>query len=533
MSALHFLNRFPVRWSCFVPSVSDALDIDFLPSLDRLAAIQIKVVASADDLEYADNPHWANAFLAATEDEPPADGWTWEQLKELGFAGKVGQTITFPNSRAASNVLVGIGDADRADADTFREAGAAFARALGKKTSGCVNFEGRGSGNQVEAFIEGALLARYNFDTFVTKNGKDSKGLPPLQQLVVVTGEGISVADAEKAAGLARVFARAAMVARDLTNLPPAHLTSEKLGDLSAQLADRFGFAVEVFDLEQLKAMGCGGLVAVNRGSTHEARMVKLSYEPQSAPEDAKHLALVGKGITFDSGGLSLKPATAMVDMKMDMGGAAAVLGAFTSMKDLGVKVPVEGWIATTDNMISGDSLRVGEILTARNGKTVEVNNTDAEGRLVLMDALSLACESDPTWMVDIATLTGAQVVALGTEIAAVLGNDPELVEAVKDAAEDTGEKVWELPLEKRYLKIMDSPVADIANANMSNRAAGTITAGLFLSQFVGDIPWAHIDIAGPMSSATADRWLAPGATGFGARLLLDLAENLGEETFD
>ncbi len=514
-----------------MPSVTDAFNIDFLPSLDRLDAIQIKVVASADDLECADNPHWANAFLAATEDEPPADGWTWDQLEEIGFAGKTGQTVIFPDSATASNMLVGIGDADKADADTFREAGAAFARALGKKTSGSVNFEGRAAGTQVEAFVEGVLLARYNFDTFVTKETEGGKGLPPLRELVLITGDGLSVTDAEEAAARARVFTRAAMVARDLTNLPPAHLTPEKLGELATLLADRFGFTTELFGLQELKDMGCGGLVAVNRGSAHKARMIKLSYKPEGASEEAKHLALIGKGITFDSGGLSLKPAAVMMDMKMDMGGAAAVLGAFSSMKDLGVKLPVEGWIATTDNMVSGDSLRVGEILTARNGKTVEVNNTDAEGRLVLMDALSLASESGPAWMIDVATLTGAQVVALGTEIAAVLGNDPDLIEAVKDAAQDTGEKVWELPLEKRYLKIMESPIADIANANMSNRAAGTITAGLFLSQFVGDIPWAHIDIAGPMSSATADRWLTPGATGFGARLLLDVAANLGRET--
>ena len=515
-----------------MPSVSDTFKIDFLPNLHRLASIRIDVVASVDGLECVSDPRSAVAFLAATEDEPPADGWTWEDLKEFGFAGKAGQTFVFPNSTAAANMLVGIGDADKADADVFREAGAAFARALGRKTSGCVNFEGRGTAKDVHAFVEGALLARYNFDTFITKaaNGEDSKVLPPLQKLTIVTGDGIGVEDADRAVAEARIYARAAMVARDLTNLPPAHLNSVKFGELATTLGERFGFKVRLYNLDELNEMGCGGVVGVNRGSKYEARVIKLSYEPEECDKDAKHLALIGKGITFDSGGLSLKPAPVMMEMKMDMGGAAAVLGAFSSLKALGVKIPVEGWIATTDNMVSGDSLRVGEILTARNGKTVEVNNTDAEGRLVLMDALSLAAESNPAWMIDMATLTGAQVVALGTEIAAIMGDDPQLVEAVKHAAKETGEKVWELPLEKRYLKIMDSPIADIANANMSNRAAGTITAGLFLSQFVGDVPWAHIDIAGPMSSPSADRWLTPGATGYGARLLLDVAAELGQE---
>ncbi len=319
---------------------------------------------------------------------------------------------------------------------------------------------------------------------------------------------------------------RATLVARDLTNAPPAHLTPSRLAEYASSLADSYGFEADVLKRKQLKELGCGGILAVNRGSKRPARLIKLSYAPVGATEDTKRLTLVGKGITFDSGGLSLKPSESMIDMKMDMGGAAAVIGAFTALADLGVLVRVDAYIPTTDNMISGDSYRLGEVLVARDGHTVEVKNTDAEGRLVLMDALALAAESNPNWIVDIATLTGAAIVALGTEVAALFGTDRVLVEAVEKSAEQTGEAVWEMPLRASYNKLLKSSVADLQN--VGGRWGGPITAALFLQNFVGDSAWAHLDIAGPMSAEKDDGWVSAGATGYGARLLLTLAYNLG-----
>lgn len=329
--------------------------------------------------------------------------------------------------------------------------------------------------------------------------------------------------EANAALKRARAFARATIIARDLTNAPPAHLIPQTFVESAQRLAELYGFEVEVLGRDELAELGCGGIIGVNRGSLFEAQLVKLRYVPAGKEgEDADTLALVGKGITFDSGGLTLKPAISMFEMKMDMGGAAAVLGTFASLAEMDAPIPVKAWLPMTDNMISGNSMRIGEVLTTRKGLTVEVRNTDAEGRLILMEALTLAAESNPARIVDIATLTGAQMIALGTEIAAVMGNDPELIGRVERAGAVTGEKVWELPLEPRYMDMLDSTIADIAN--VGKRAAGSIVAGLFLSKFVEDVPWAHLDIAGHMSAEKDDRWLTSGATGFGARLLLELA---------
>ena len=505
-------------------TVKDCFDVELLPSLAPLAGLDLQFVADSSGASCTDDTGCAVAYLVAEDDEPPADGgWTWEALGRFGFTGALGETMVFPAVDQAPNVLVGLGDPSEAGPDQFREAGAAVARKIGKRTSLCINVEGRGTLADIQALVEGALLARYQYVPFKTDLAK----VPPfLTDLTVVGGSGISAQLGESALRRARSFARSAFIARDLVNCPPAHLNPETLAQVAVDLASRFGFQAQVLELEELEEMGCGGLVGVNRGSSYPARMVHVKYAPADTRPGSAPLTFVGKGITFDSGGLSLKGANIMLDMKTDMGGAAAILGAFSSLAALDVDWPVEGWLAITDNMVSGNSLRVGEVLTARNGKTVEINNTDAEGRLVLMDALSLAVEDSPAAIVDIATLTGAQVVALGEEVAAVMGNDADLVDAVEESALATGEDVWELPLPQRYLKIMKSNIADLANANMSTRAAGSITAGLFLSQFVGETPWAHIDIAGPASAKASDRWVCAGATGFGARLLLDLAAN-------
>jgi len=272
--------------------------------------------------------------------------------------------------------------------------------------------------------------------------------------------------------------------------------------------------------------MGCGGLLGVNAGSVEPPRMVKLTYAPRGAAGNRiPHLTLVGKGIMYDSGGISLKPSDAMhLAMKMDMSGAAAVLAAMSALSDLGCKAKVTGYLMCTDNMPSGSALKLGDVLTIRGGKTVEVRNTDAEGRLVLADALVLASEEKPDAIVDIATLTGACMRALGTAMSGVMGNNQRFVDQVLQAAKNTDEPAWQLPLEQRYRPQIDSDIADLNN--LGGEQPGAITAALFLNEFVAGTPWTHIDIAGPMKSDADESWRPKGATGYGARLLIDLALN-------
>jgi leucyl aminopeptidase len=273
---------------------------------------------------------------------------------------------------------------------------------------------------------------------------------------------------------------------------------------------------------------GLGGLSGVAQGSHEPARLIELRYEP---PGDAvATVALVGKGITFDSGGLSIKPADAMMTMKTDMSGAAAVLAAMSTLGPLGARVRVLGYLPVTENMPGGGAIKPGDVVRIRNGKRVEVLNTDAEGRLVLADALCLAVEEQPDAIIDVATLTGAQVVALGAKISAVMGNDDGLVGQVQVAAERAGEPVWPLPLPKAYRGDIDSEIADLKNIGQPGKA-GALVAGLFLQEFVGDIPWAHLDVAGPARAEADDGYVKRGATGVGVRTLVELItgfESLG-----
>jgi leucyl aminopeptidase len=286
---------------------------------------------------------------------------------------------------------------------------------------------------------------------------------------------------------------------------------------VAVELGRRHGFDVDVWDGERIDAERLGGLAGVARGATEPARLVRLSYDPAGA---RRSVALVGKGITFDSGGLSIKPAASMMTMKSDMGGAAAVIASVAAAADLGLAVRVTGWVAATENMVNGHATHPGDVLTARNGTTIEVLNTDAEGRLVLADALSLAAEEGPDAILDIATLTGSQRVALGTEVAAVMSNDDDLVAEVLEAGERAGEPGWRMPLWPGYRSRLDSEVADLRNV-AATPAAGSIMAALFLERFVDGVPWAHLDIAAPSWTDGADGWLTKGATGWGARTLL------------
>jgi len=442
-----------------------------------------------------------------------------DALARGGFDGKPRQALLLPEPDGRLRVAVGIGDGKTADAANGRDAAAAFARAAASDAELVYLIDpaaGLDPAVAAQVAVEGILLARYSYDAL--------KGAPagtPVTSITLLTEP--SQRDAA-AAGARRglTLARATMLARDLANTPPAHLTAARMADVAVELGARAGLSVEVFDRDELVRLGCGGLIGVNGGSADEPRMVRLTYRPA---EDAAspHLALVAKGIMYDSGGLSLKPADAVhATMKNDMSGAAATLSAMLALGELGCRTTVTGYLMCTDNVPSGTALRLGDVITIRGGTTVEVLNTDAEGRLVMADALVLAAEQRPDAIVDIATLTGACMRALGTRVAGVMGSSQPLIDQVLRSADATTEQAWQLPLEHAYRRELESDVADLTNMGGPN--AGAITAALFLEEFTGGVPWAHIDIAGLAQVDKPELWRTAGCSGFGARLLADLA---------
>jgi leucyl aminopeptidase len=455
--------------------------------------------------------------VATSGPVPRSLGLNRSQLAAHGFEGKVGQTLVVPAAAGSTHVAVGIGASGGLTLAELRTAAAALCRAAGRRSSlattlaDITDVDATGA---AQAVVEGVLLAAYRF------HGLKSDAPPAgLTDLHVVVNER-RAAGAAAGADRGVTIAGAASMARDLANLPPAHLTARMMADEAVAVAAASGLGVEVFNRDQLQAMGCGGMVGVNKGSIEPPRMVKITYSPRS-PKG--HLVLVGKGVMYDSGGISLKPSDGMhAMMKMDMSGAAAVLATMSTLKALKCKAAVTAFLMCTDNMPSGSALKLGDVLTFRNGKTSEIHNTDAEGRLILADGLSLGVELQPDAIVDIATLTGACVAALGQKMAGVLGNDQPFVDRVLAAAKAADEGLWQLPLERSYRKLLDSNVADMKN--VGGPYGGAITAALFLSEFVGDVPWAHLDIAGPMSADADDGWITKGATGYGTRTLINLA---------
>lgn len=464
-------------------------------------------------------PRSATAIAVAvrsTGSVPRSVGMSRRDLERHGFSGSVGQVVTIPRRDAATVIAVGVGD--RPSSADLRNAAAAAVRQSQRHSNVALDLLSVGSSVTADAraVTEGALLAAYRYPGITAKPVTQ----PKFDSLTIITS---GSAAAERGVREGAVRSRATYLARDLANTPPAHLNARDLEVIVEQLASDHGFDVEVFDENDLAEMGCGGLLGVNKGSVEPPRLMKLTYSPRNS---RGHVALVGKGVMYDSGGISLKPSDAFhVVMKMDMSGAAAVLSTMTALKDLRCRTRVTGYIVCTDNMPSGSAMKLGDVLTMRNGKTVEVHNTDAEGRLILADGLSLAVEEKPDAIIDIATLTGAAMAALGPDIAAVLGTGSKVIDQLTESAEATGEPIWEMPLESsRYRKLLDSNVADMRN--IGGPYAGCITAAIFLSEFTGDVPWAHLDIAGPMKVDGDESWRSKGATGFGTRLLIDAVTN-------
>lgn len=486
-------------------------DFTPLPSLATTTTTTTARVAPADAA--------AVGYPVAPEGALPAElGLDWETLRTHGFDGTVGQTFVSPRAGTSDVVVVGIGADDERTEAKLRDVVAAFVRAESRAASLAFAVGDSYPLDEVAlgtAIAEAAVLTRYEYTALKTKPKHVA-----LDAFTIVTSLDAELIDDGIRTGL--VYARATAIARDLANTPPGHLTAVVFGELAASLGPRYGLEVSLADRAKLIELGCGGILGVNAGSAEEPRMIQLHYRPGSAGDGstpATHIALVGKGIMYDSGGISLKPSDPMhLLMKMDMGGAAAVFGAMTALQDLGCASEVTAFLMCTDNMPSGSATMLGDVLTIRGGTTVEVKNTDAEGRLVLADGLVLASELAPTAIIDIATLTGAALMALGGSTAAAFSNDQPLADRVIAAATATDEPAWQLPLEKKYRPQLDSDIADLGN--LGGRFAGATTAALFLNEFVGGIPWAHLDIAGTMQVDADESWRSKGATGYGARLL-------------
>ena len=459
--------------------------------------------------------------VAASGPVPGGVGLNRAQLSALGFEGRASQTQTLPPAagKTAVRVLVGIGEVRDLDTRVLRNVAATAARACARYESMATTLPGvmRGSAKvPTQAVVEGIALALHRW--VALKN--DKSGLSKLTSVTLVSAEKTAEVQAGMLMGIAT--STAVCTARDFANTPPSHLTARQFAEHAVAIASASGLEATVYNKDQLIAMGCGGLVGVNAGSTEPPRMVKLEYKPTAA---RGKVVLVGKGVMYDSGGISLKPSDGMhAMMKMDMSGAAAVLATMGALRALKVKTQVTAYLMCTDNMPSGSALKLGDVLTMRNKKTVEIHNTDAEGRLILADGLSLGAESKPDAMIDIATLTGACLGALGKKMAGVLSNNSGVVSQLMDSSARTDELLWELPLFHDYRRLLDSNVADMRN--IGGPYAGATTAALFLHEFVGTTPWAHLDIAGPMDADGDDGWLNRGATAFGTRLLIDFCAN-------
>ncbi len=413
-------------------------------------------------------------------------------------------------------VLVGLGARTKFDPERARVAAAvAYGRAVELGTEVlCWEVPHHVDDAVAGGLVEGTLLAAYRFDRYQAK--ADEEPARP-QELLVSAHD-----DLAGAVGRASVLAAAANAARDLQNTPANDLTPTALAEHAQALE---GVEVEVEGREGIEARGMGSFAAVARGSDEEPRLITMTYAPENAR--GPHLALVGKAVTFDSGGISLKPGNKMSEMKFDMSGGAAVIEAIGAIARLGLPVRVTGVVGATENMPSGRSMRPGDVIRAMNGTTIEVINTDAEGRLVLADCLAHAVELGAERIVDVATLTGAIITTFGNTHAGLFANDDEWAAQVARAGDDTGELTWRLPLHAEYDELIKSSTADLLNA-VESRKAGSITAASFLGRFVGDVPWVHLDIAGTAWDLPR-KYIAKGGSGFGVRLLTQLAANVAE----
>ncbi len=435
--------------------------------------------------------------------------WAEGYLSGQDFTGKRGQMASVPGAGSIPYrqvLFVGLGS--EVDTEDLRRAAAKAARSAKPHATVVTTLHAVDLDGAEDAVAFGFSLGQYRYDKYFTSD----EGGASTERLVLAGAEDAGTRGATVAAAVGK--------ARDLVNEPAAGKSPTRLAQWAVDELESRGVEVTVWGPDEIAAERLGGLASVAAGSHEPARLVRMHYRPEGA---RAKLAFVGKGIVFDSGGLSLKPPAGMEEMKSDMSGAAAVFAAMWAIAELGLPVEVIGITPLTENMPGGGASRPGDVFTARNGKTVEVLNTDAEGRLVLADGLSLAVEAEPDLIVDVATLTGACMVALGKKVAGLFASDDDVADSLAGAAAAAGESVWRMPLEKEYRSMLDSVVADMKN--IGNRWGGAITAALFLKEFAGDGPWAHLDIAGPARAEKTEHYISKGGTGFGVRTLVALAE--------
>ena len=469
----------------------------------------------ADDADDAETgASWADVTGIGTDALGQAIGLTVaEVVRAYGLSGQAGEAVKVAARTAGGvvrMVLLGMGDGTDAD---LRRAGAALARQV---EAGATALAALPEDADPDPFVEGVRLGGYKFSLRARDredSDDDEKGSRSVRLLT----------QDRSPAPRAGVIAAAVSLARDLVNMPSDVKTPAWLAQQATAAAGRSGLQIKVRDEAELAAAGFGGILAVGAGSVHPPRLIELSYQPDGARD---HVVLIGKGITFDSGGLSLKPNEAMKQMKTDMAGGAVVIGVLSALAALDAPVRVTGLIGAAENLPSGTAMRPGDVITSYGGRTIEVLNTDAEGRLVLADLLGYAGTLDPGTTVDLATLTGAVRVALGGRIGALYASEDDLAADLTAAGAAVGERLWRMPLPEDYLVALTSNTADLAHVPSSmngarNGQAGSIVAALFLREFTGGGRWAHLDIAGPARSGSDDGELTKGGTGFGTRLLL------------
>ena len=448
-----------------------------------------------------------------------------EQIQKRNFTGAEGSSLLYSTAGilpAAHLLLVGFRNLKEPGLDAWRNAAARAkkeAAAIGAEEIAFFFAPNRDAAYLTGAIAEGVLLASYQFN----KYRSNQRQTTTLKSFTLFKPGLKKDSTMDQAVRLAQEVTPGVFLARDLVNEPPSVTTARFLAEQAQRHCRGRGLSVEVWGKKKIEAMKLAGLIAVNRGSLEEPRFITIRYKPSGKAR--KKVALIGKGITFDSGGLSLKPSKSMETMKLDMAGGAAVIGTMSRLPHLGVDIEVTGYIPTTDNLPGANAQKPGDVIRYMNGKTIEVLNTDAEGRLILADGLALAAKQKPDYMINLATLTGACVVALGPEVAGIFSNQQGLADHLLRCARESGEKLWQLPLVKEYREELKSSVADMKNIGGSS--GGAITAALILQEFVGDIPWAHLDIAGP-AFAERDMAICPkGGTGFGVRTLLKFLSSI------
>ena len=443
-------------------------------------------------------------------------------LEKENFKGKEGEILKVPTVGLSADFvyLVGLGKREKANEDTYRRAAANLIKRLrrDKVKEVCVVTPKRGDlGYELsKAITEGAILGSYTFDKYKSKKEDGFQ----VEEVKIYRGD-------DKGIEVGKIFAEAQNYARSLVNEPGNVINPITLAEEAKKLAEEYGLECKIYDEKQIQEMGMLALYSVGKGSATPPRFIHLTYKPKGKPKEK--IALVGKGLTFDSGGLNIKPGDYMRTMKMDKSGACAVLGIMKAVAQLKPEVEVHGIIGAAENMPDGNAYRPDDVIRAKNGKYIEIDNTDAEGRVTLADALSYASELNPDKIIDMATLTGACMVALGEYTAGLFTNAPDFAEEIKRIAKRTGERVWELPMDdERLRKKIKNTVADVLNTG--GRYGGAITAAMFLEEFVGEgIKWVHLDIAGPAWSKEEYGYYTKGGTGFGVRTCLEYIMQVGK----